>query len=340
MKAMVLRTYNEPLRLEEVETPKIGAGELLVRVRACGVCASNLKYTREPADCITLPHILGHEPAGEVVDVGPDVTGFAPGDRVCIYIYVTCRTCLYCTTGQENSCLRARRMGHELPGAYAEYVKAPAWNTFKIPAGLSFEEAGGIADAMATPYRAVNTKAQVRMGDDVAVMGVGGLGSNAVQLARLAGGRVIAIDLTARKLEFARQHGAEETINAQREGVAERLRALTRGKGVEAVIDCVGTRASMRAGLQSLRRGGRLVLVGHEPGQDLQATPFRELIMEEIQVIGSHASSRNEMLQVLKLIQDGKIRPIIGAVYPLAEANEAHAALEKEEILGRIVLTA
>ena len=339
MRAMVLRAYNQPLQLEDVEIPKIGAGELLVRVKACGVCASNLKYVKEPADYITLPHILGHEPAGEVVEVGPNVEDFVQGDRVCIYIFVTCRACLYCTTGQENSCLQQRRIGHELPGAYAEYVKAPAWNAFKIPDGISFEEAGGIADAVATSYHAVQTKAQIRIGEDIAVMGVGGLGSNAVQLARLAGCRVIAIDITTRKLEFARKIGADETINAQQEGVAERIRAMTKGKGVDTFFDYVGTRDSMQAGLHSLRRGGKFVLVGHEPGHDFRAKTFQELIMEEVQLIGAHASTRNEMQAVLKLIQDGKIRPLIGAVYPLAEANEAHRALENEEILGRIVLT-
>lgn len=338
MKAMVLREYNQPLRLEDVAIPTIGAGELLVHVKACGVCASNLKYAKEPADCIALPHILGHEPAGEVAEVGPNVDGFARGDRVCIYIFVTCRVCLYCTTGQEHSCLQQQRLGHELPGAYAEYVKVPAWNTFKIPAGISFEEAGGIADAMVTSYHAVRTKARVRVGEDVAVMGVGGLGSNAVQLARLAGCRVIAIDITPRKLEFARKIGADETINAQMEAVPERIRAMTNGKGVEVFFDYVGTRDSMKAGLHSVRRGGKFVLVGHEPGHEFQAKTFQELIMEEVQLIGSHASARNEMQAVLKLIQDGKLRPLIGAVYPLAEANEAHRALEHEEIFGRIVL--
>jgi propanol-preferring alcohol dehydrogenase len=339
MKAMVLREYNQPLRLEDVAMPTIEAGELLVRVKACGVCASNLKYVKEPADCIKLPHILGHEPAGEVMEVGPDVHGFAQGDRVCIYIFVTCRACVYCTTGQENNCLQQQRLGHELPGAYAEYLKVPAWNTFKIPEGISFEEAGGIADAMVTSYHAVREKAQVSVGEDVAVMGVGGLGSNAVQLARLAGCRVIAIDITPRKLEFARRLGADETINAQTEEVPERIRTMTKGKGVEVFFDYVGTRDSMKAGLHSVRRGGKIVLVGHEPGHDFQAKTFQELIMEEVQLIGSHASTRNEMQAVLKLIQDGKIRPLIGAVYPLAEANEAHRALENEEIFGRIVLT-
>jgi 2-desacetyl-2-hydroxyethyl bacteriochlorophyllide A dehydrogenase len=335
---MVLREYNQPLRLEDVAIPRTGTGELLVRVKACGVCASNLKYVKEPADCIKLPHILGHEPAGEVVEVGPDVHGFAQGDRVCIYIFVTCRACVYCTTGQENSCLQQQRLGHELPGAYAEYLKVPAWNTFKIPEGISFEEAGGIADAMVTSYHAVQEKAQVSVGEDVAVMGVGGLGSNGVQLARLAGCRVIAIDITPRKLEFARRLGADETIDAQSEEVPERIRSMTKGKGVEVFFDYVGTRDSMQAGLHSLRRGGRFVLVGHEPGHDFRAKTFQELIMEEVQLIGSHASTRNEMQAVLKLIQDGKLRPLIGAVYPLVEANEAHRALEHEEILGRIVL--
>jgi D-arabinose 1-dehydrogenase-like Zn-dependent alcohol dehydrogenase len=275
MRAMVLREYNQPSRLEDVAVPTTGAGELLARVKACGVCASNLKYVKEPADYITLPHILGHEPAGEVVEVGPNVEGFVRGDRVCIYIFVTCRSCSYCTTGQENRCLQARRIGHELPGAYAEYVKVPAWNAFKIPDGISFEEAGGLADAIATSSHAVQTKAQIRFGEDVAVMGVGGLGSNAVQLARLAGCRVIAIDLTTRKLEFAQKIGADETINAQQEGEAERLRALTKGKGVDAFFDYVGTRHSMHAGLHSLRRGGKFVLWGTSSAMTFRPRPSR-----------------------------------------------------------------
>lgn len=338
MKAMVLHEFNQPLRFEEVEVPKIGAGELLIHVKACGVCASNVKYAKGPSPYITLPHILGHEPAGEVVEVGPNVEGFVKGDRVCVYIFVTCRECLYCTTGQENSCLRAQRIGMELRGAYAEYVKVPARNAFKIPDGISFEEAGGISDAIVTSFHALREKAKIRVGDDIAIMGVGGLGINAVQIANLAGVKVIAIDITTRKLEFARKHGADETIDARKGGIAESIRSITKGKGIDSFIDFVGSPDSIKAGLHSLRRGGKFVVVGYDPHHDFQAKTFQEIIMEEVEIIGAHASTREEMKEVLSLIQAGKIRPIIGTRYPLCEANEAHRALEDEEIFGRIVL--
>ncbi len=335
---MVLHEFNQPLRLEEVEVPRIGAGELLVHVKACGVCASNVKYAKGSSPYIKLPHILGHEPAGEVVEVGPNVEGFGIGDKVCIYIFITCRECFYCTTGQENSCLRAQRIGMELPGAYAEYVKVPARNAFKIPDGISFEEAGGIADAMVTPFHALREKAKISVGQDIVVMGVGGLGINAVQLAHLAGSKVIAIEITTKKLEFAQKYGADHAVNFREGGVAERIRSLTGGKGADVFLDFVGSPDSVKTGLHSLRRGGKFVVVGHDPRHDFKAKTFQEIIMEEVEIIGSHASTREEMREVLGLIEAGKIRPIIGARYPLSKANEAHHVLENEEVLGRIVL--
>ena len=338
MKAMVLHEFNQPLTLEEVEVPKIGSGELLVHVKSCGVCASNVNYAKGSSPYIKLPHILGHEPAGEVVEVGPTVEGFAVGDRVCIYIFITCRECYYCANGQENSCLRAQRIGMELPGAYAEYVKVPAHNAFKIPDGISFEEAGGIADAMVTPFHALREKAKMSIGQDIVVMGVGGLGIHAVQIANLAGVKVIAIDITPQKLEFAQKYGADNTINFREGEVVERIRSLTKGKGADVFLDLVGSPDSVKTGLHSLRRGGKFVVVGHDPHHDFQAKTFQEIIMEEVEIIGAHASTREEMKEVLGLIEAGKIRPIIGARYPLVKANEAHHALETEEIFGRIVL--
>ena len=339
MKAMVLREYNQPLRLEEVDLPKIGPGEVLIKVIASGVCASNLKYVEGAYPTVlTLPHILGHEPAGEVVDVGAGVQGVAKGDRVCVYIFIPCGECLYCSKGEENNCLRVNRIGMELNGAYAEYIKAPARNVLKISDGISYEEAAVLADAVATSLHALREKAKVRVGDDVVIIGIGSLGINAVQIAKAAGARVIAIDIFPRKLEFAREYGADETIDGRKEESAERVRTLTSGKGADSFIDFVGSADSVRAGLHSLRRGGKLVVVGHDPYHPFQVKAFQELIMEEIEIIGSHASTRQELREVLDLVQAGKIKPVIGARYPLAQANEAHHALKSEEIFGRIVL--
>jgi 2-desacetyl-2-hydroxyethyl bacteriochlorophyllide A dehydrogenase len=339
MKAMVLRKYNQPLVLEEVEMPRIGAREVLIQVKACGVCASNVKYVEGAyPDVLTLPHILGHEPVGEVVKVGPEVQGVVKGDRVCVYIFIPCGECLYCGKGEENNCLHVNRIGMEVSGAYAEYIKAPARNVFKIPEGVSYEEAAVLADAAATSFHAIREKAKVRVGDDVVIMGIGSLGINGVQIAKAAGARVIAIDILPSKLEFARKYGADEMIDGRKEDIATRVRSLTGGKGVDSFIDFVGSADSVRAGLHSLRRAGKLVVVGHDPYHPFQVKAFQELIMEEVEIIGSHASTRQELREILNLVQIGKLKPVIGARYPLAQANEAHQAIKGGGIFGRIVL--
>jgi D-arabinose 1-dehydrogenase-like Zn-dependent alcohol dehydrogenase len=273
-----------------------------------------------------------------VVEVGAGVDDFVIGDRVCVYIFVTCGKCLYCNAGQENNCTHPKRIGIELAGAYAEYVKAPAHNAVKIPNGISYEEAAVIPDAIDTPFHAIHERAKIRLGDEVGIIGIGGLGIHAVQIAKLAGARVIAIDISPRKLEFARTYGADETIDGKRERIVERLRSLTQGRGLDSFIDFVGTPESVRAGLNSLRRRGKLVLVGHDAHRELQAKPFEEIILGEVEIFGSHASTRREMFEVLKLVQTGRIKPVIAARYPLTEVNEAHRVLEEEEMLGRIVL--
>lgn len=339
MKAMVLREYNHPLKLEEVDVPKIEPGEVLIKVKACGVCASNVKYVEGAyPSVLKLPHILGHEPAGEIVEIGPGVQGFTRGDRVCVYIFIPCGECLYCSKGEENNCIAVKRIGMEVSGAYAECIKAPVRNVFKIPEGMTYDEASVLADAAATSFHALREKAKVRVGEDVVIIGVGSLGINAVQIAKAAGARVIAIDITPSKLEFARRYGADETIDGRKEDIAQRVRRLTSGKGADSFIDFVGGPESARAGLHSLRRGGKLVVVGHDPHHPIQVKAFQELIMEEIEIIGSHASTRQELREVIALVQAGKLKPVIGARYPLAQANEAHHALKTEEIFGRIVL--
>jgi 2-desacetyl-2-hydroxyethyl bacteriochlorophyllide A dehydrogenase len=339
MKAMVLREFNQPLRLEEVEIPKVGKGELLVRVKACGVCASNVKYSKGNAPFIKLPHILGHEPVGEIAEVGPDVKSFSVGDRVSVYIFITCGKCLYCRRGDENNCVSCDRIGMELPGAYAEYVKVPASNVLKIPAGIPFDEACVIADAINTPFHAIRQRAKIRIGEEVVIIGIGGLGIHAVQIAKASGARVIAIDVVPHKLESAKQYGADETIDARKEDISEKVRSLTNGDGVDAYVDFVGNPDSLGAGLRSLRRGGRLVIVGNDPQQrDFQFNPHKAVTFEEIEIMGSHGATRQEMRELLQLVKAGTIKPVIAARYPLSQANEAHQALASQENPGRIVL--
>ena len=334
---MVLHEFDQPLRLEEVEAPRIGAQEVLVKIKACGVCASDIKMVRGIVPNVTLPHILGHQPAGDVLEIGPGVKGFSPGDRVCVYVFVTCGECFYCRMGQENNCIKTRRIGHELNGAYAEYLKVPSVNVFKIPDGIPYEEGSIIADAISTPFHAIHKQARVKPGEDVLIIGIGGLGIHAVQIAKAANARVIAADLTSRKLEFAKKYGADEVIDVRREVMKESVLKLTGGKRVDSVIDFVGNSETVKAGLASVRRGGKIVLVGYDPLNDFTASPM-QVVLEEIEIIGSHAATSQEMHEIIELVRARKVKPVVAARYPLKEANEALRVLTSEEVLGRIVL--
>jgi len=183
MKAARFYEVVKPLKIEDVEVPKIGPKEGLVKVRACGLCHTDLHFLEGVLKPGKTPIILGHEVAGEVVDLGEEVRGLQRGDRVIIYLYFTCGGCYYCQTGRESLCTNlSGHLGFTVDGGYAEYVKAPARNLFKIPNGLSFDESAVLVDAVATPFHAVKGVAQVRLGETVVVYGAGGLGIYAVQI--------------------------------------------------------------------------------------------------------------------------------------------------------------
>lgn len=338
MKAMVLHQFNQPLVMEEVEDPKIAPDEVLVKVRACGVCFSDTKMAKGIVPHVNPPRILGHNISGEIAGVGSSQTSkFKNGDHVCVHIFVACGECFYCRRGEENNCLHALRIGHEIDGGYAEYVKAPARNVIKIPDEIPFEQAAILSDAVCTSFHALRARAQIKVGEDIAILGVGGLGIHAVQIAKAAGTRVIGIDIASRKLELARKYGADATFDAKEEGMSENVRSLTGGKGVDAVIDFVGSPESIPTALKILRRNGKLVIVGHVPQRNFEANSTH-IIMEETQIIGSHGQTRQEMLDMVPLLKDKKIIPVVAATYPLTEANQVHRLIQTEDVMGRMVL--
>ena len=216
MKAAVFHGPNQPLKIEEVEKPKINADEILVKVAACGVCNTDMHYIDHGVPTFkTPPMILGHEPSGTVAEVGGDVQKFQVGDRVLIPPVFSCGYCDNCRLGKENICLNMLMLGNHMDGAYAQYTKVPAKDCQHLPEDLPIEESSIIADAISTPFHAVKNRAKVQPGDSVVVFGCGGVGINVVQTAAAAGGSVIAVDIVDNKLKVAKQLGAQHAINAK-----------------------------------------------------------------------------------------------------------------------------
>ncbi|MBI3940006.1 MAG: alcohol dehydrogenase catalytic domain-containing protein [Acidobacteria bacterium] len=339
MKAAIFEGPGRRLVVRDVEQPTPGRQDILVRVAACGLCHSDLHYldhgvsTQKPP-----PLILGHEAAGVVEEAGDEVTGFAAGDRVLLPTMITCGQCSYCLMGRENLCPRQEMFGNQRDGAFAQYIAAPARSCFPLPAGISLAKACIIADALSTPYHAVKNRGRVQVGDHVAVIGCGGIGMNAVQCAALAGGRVIAIDKVAAKLELARTLGAAATINAsQMENVASQVRKLTQG-GADIVFEAIGRPETQRLGFDSLRRGGRLCLVGYSP--DMLQLPAGKLTYFEIEVIGSLGCRRADYPALIELVRSGRLQldSLISATYSLEDINLGFDALRQGESLRSVVL--
>ena len=345
MKAMLLHELGGRVTLGEVPVPKPGPTEVLIRVRATGVGLTVVIMKATPGLVTSYPRILGHELAGEVVEVGPEVDGWRKGDRVTCHFYLTCKVCKWCRMGKETLCSNFRGyVGMACDGAYAEYMKLPAVNLCRIPENVSFLDACVAADAICTPYHACRAEAQIGPSDDVVIVGGGGgVGIHAVQMAKLFGGRVIGVDLGDAKLEQMKACGADEVIDAAEGEWSERVLRLTEGKGVEAVIDVVASCRTLESSMKCLGRMGKLVIIGHRPPAVFKELPDftvnpAEVLSKMQEIHGSRYVNLAEIHDTLKLVSEGKIKPIITRTFPLEGAEEAHQLLLKNELVGRAAL--
>jgi propanol-preferring alcohol dehydrogenase len=340
MNAMVLREFNTPLVNKKITIPEINFGEVLVKVFNCGVCGTDLKIYRGllPPSIITLPHVMGHEIAGEVVDVAADVQDVKIGDKVIVYFYIGCGQCKFCLSGRENICKNIKRCGFELDGGYAQFVKVPAKNLCLFN-DLSYPEAAVLPDAVATSYHAIKTMGQVRVGDRVLIMGAGGLGIHAVQIAKLCGADVAVVNRTASKLDRVKELIDDvHLICSQNVNVHEYIMDWTKGNGVDVVIDTIGyIELARQWGFSSLSRGGRYIIVGYDLQKPLPIN-MMEMHYNEWQLIGSRVSTKLELEEVIQLVERKKIIPVIDKIYPIQKVNEALNEIAEGKIVGRVVL--
>lgn len=325
------------LRVEPVETPRPGPGDVLLRVLAAGLCHTDLQFLEGVLTYGVVPLTLGHEIAGEVLELGEGAAGVAPGDRVVVYYYAPCGECSWCATGQGHLCPNAGpQTGFSADGGFAQYVTVPARQLLPLPPGLDPAEAATLACSAASAYHALFPVGGLRVGETAVIYGIGGVGLQAVQLARLAGARVIAVGRSPGKLRAAADRGADITVNGAQEDVPAAVMQATDNEGAHLVLDLVGSRETLASSLAMLRRGGRLICVGYA-GETAQIDPLR-LILRELQIRSSVGCTVEDLRTVLALAARGALRPVVAARYPLGEIGQAVDRLRGGEVVGRIVV--
>ena len=304
MKAVRLLQPGHALVCESVATPVPGPQDVLVQVRAAGICHSDAHY-RAGISPTRLPCTLGHEVSGVVEACGDRVTGFKAGDRVCLNYLVTCGECEYCRAGNEQFCIHGEMIGKHRDGGFAERICVPARGVLALPASIPFEHGAVLMCSSATALHALN-QARVVAGDTVAVFGVGGLGVSAIQLARLRGARaVIAVDIHPRKLELARGFGAVPIDARAGDPVAE-IRRLTDGRGVDAALELIGLPVTMEQAVRSLAIHGRAALAGLTGGQ-VSFSPYHDLLNREAEIIGVSDHLSTELHQLIGFVERGEL---------------------------------
>ena len=305
MKAVRLVEPGKPLELQHIPIPSAGDEDVLVRVRAAGICHSDAHYRAGRSSMGMLPITLGHEVAGEVEWVGPKVTTVQAGDRVCLHYNISCGNCYHCKAGNEQFCSTVKMIGHHRDGGYAEYVAVPAKNAIPLPDEISFEEGATLMCASATALHALR-RGRLREGESVAVFGIGGLGMSAIQLAKALGAvQVYAVDIKHDKLELASEYGATP-IDASQVDAVEEIRRRTQGHGVNLALEMIGLPTTMRQTIESLGPLGRAVIVGLSQ-VPLEIHPYQTLIGYEAEVIGSN----DHLLQELPFLIDLAQRKIL-----------------------------
>lgn len=330
MKAAVLRQFSAPYQLTDVPPPTPGPGECLVRIRACGICGTDLKISTGAFSDTPLPMIPGHEVAGELVE---DAGGMHRGQRVALQVFHPCGTCRWCLLGEETLCPNPPRIGFNRDGGLAEYICVPADTAIPFADSLDFAPAAVGMDAVLSPWRALIERAKIRCGETVIVIGAGGLGLAGIQISRAAGARVAAVDPVAEHRAEALRSGAALAVSPEE---AEGLLAWTGPGGADVVYEASGSRAGLDVAATLITHGGRLICNGWVPDVEY-GLQSRQLVLREISLIGSRAGTKRDIRGVLRALERGQVKPPFEPI-GLEEINEAMSRLRAREVVGRFVV--
>lgn len=335
MKAAIVRQFGKPLVIEDVPVPQPGPGEVLVKVRACGVCHTDLHAASGdwPVKPVP-PFIPGHEVAGIVAALGPGVKNLKVGDAVGVaWLHDACMACEYCETGWETLCEHQHNTGYSVNGGFAEYVIASGAFAAKLPATIDFAAIAPILCAGVTTYKGLK-ETEARPGEWVVISGVGGLGHVAIQYAKAMGLKVAAVDIAEDKLKLARETGADLAVNALAPDAVDKVLAATGGGAHGVLVTAVSTVAFAQA-LKMVRRKGTVSLVGLPPGEF--PTPIFDVVLKRITVRGSIVGTRRDLDEAIAFAADGKVKAEVTKV-PLAQINDVFDRMKAGKIDGRMVL--
>lgn len=333
MKAVRLLRPGQRLEAREIPVPRPGARDLLVRVKAAGICHSDTHYRAGRSRVFPLPLTLGHEVAGVVEQAGTEVTRFKPGDRVCLHYLATCGECHYCHAGTEQFCAAGAMIGKYRDGGFAEFICVPARSAFPLPEEIPFEQGAVMMCSSATSLHALH-KGRLKPGESVAVFGVGGLGASAVQLARAFGAREIyAVDIRPGKLELARRLGAVAIDAANTDPVNE-IKRQTGGRGVDVALELIGLPLTMGQAVKSLAIQGRALLVGITD-QTFELAPYADVLNKEAQIIGVSDHLARELPLLIEWARQGKLNlsQVVTQTVPL-DARAINKVLDRLEKFG------
>jgi NADPH:quinone reductase-like Zn-dependent oxidoreductase len=340
MKAVVFDQHGGPevLQLRDVPDPTIGPGQVLIEVKATSINHIDIFLRRGmPGIKVPMPKIVGSDAAGIIREVGPGVSGLTSGQRVTINPGISCGHCEFCAAGFGSQCVSYSMVGESRDGAYAQLISVPAHIVLPIPDTLPFEDAAAAPLVFLTAWSMMVGKGNMRPGEDVLILGAGaGVGTAAIQIAKMAGCRVFVTASSDEKLRRAKDLGADYLINYSTNEFDKSIRDLTNRRGVDVVVDYVGADTWVRS-LRSARRGGRVLTCGATTGFAPQ-TDLRQIFFRQVQVIGSTMGSQREFLDVMKCVFRGQLKPVIDRVLPLSEARKGHELIEQRAVFGKIVL--
>ncbi len=341
LKAIRIHSHGglEQLRYEDAPDPSISAPkDVIIKLEAAALNHIDI-WVRMGATGmeIPMPHVLGADGAGIVVEVGSDVKTVKTGDKVCLYSFTGCGRCEFCLSDRDFMCIRVRALGERLDGTYAEYVKVAPENCFPIPSYMTFDEAAAFPLVFLTVWRMLVTNARLQPGETILVTGIGGgVASAALQVAKLIGAKILVTSASDQKIERAKLLGADYGINHRRKNFADEVKVMTDNRGADVVLDSVAGELWEKS-LASLAHGGRLVTcgatAGAEPNDDLDV-----MISKEVKIYGSTLGSREDFHQLLNFLKTAQIRPVIDRKFPLREAAAAQQHMEEARQFGKIVL--
>jgi NADPH:quinone reductase-like Zn-dependent oxidoreductase len=338
MKTVRIHEFGGPevLRYEDVADPKPRKDQVLVRVKACAMNHLDL-WVRKGLPGVNLPHILGSDVAGEVIEIGEYVSGFQPGQRVLLAPMSFCNRCSYCTSGRQNQCSEFTVLGNRVDGGNCELIAAPAVSIIPIPQSLDFNQAASVPLVFLTAWHMLVGRAGIRVGQTVLVLGAGsGVGIAAIQIAKLFHARVITTAGDEKKLEKARALGADYGVNHYQQKISDEVRRITNKEGVDIVVEHVGA-ATWEESVKSLKPGGTLVTCGATTGPNV-GLELRFVYSRQLSLLGSYMGTMGELYEVLGHVFAGRLKPIVDRTFPLKDIRAAHEYMENSQMFGKIVL--